>query len=222
MRYATLTTLLIALNLIAYLVTVIQSGSVQSIPLRTLVGDGALYGPLVVLQGEWWRLLSAIFLHGGAMHIVMNMVSLYIVGRGTELYFSKAAYVAIYLLSGLIGAMASLYTHPFDVAMGASGAIFGIFGALLGFFLVHRDRLGADAKRVFEDFVTIIVLNVALGFAMPSIDMSAHIGGFITGLIGGVLVASRPQRLAWFVASALIALWIGKGVLETHYATLPF
>jgi len=215
-----LTFTLIALNLAAYAFTALASGALGDIPPKTLVETGALYGPFVVFGGEWWRLFTAMFLHGGAMHLAMNMMSLYIVGRGAELYFSKATYLAIYLFSGLIGAEASLYAHPADVAMGASGAIFGIFGALVGYFLAFRQHLGPQAKEVFQDFMAIIGINVVLGLAMPSIDMSAHIGGFFTGLVGGVWLALRPAHLPFFIAACTALLFAGKAFLETYYATV--
>jgi rhomboid protease GluP len=219
MRYF-LTSSLIALNVAVYILTGLQSENFVDIPLRTLERYGALFGPAVVLGGEWWRLISAMFLHGGMTHILMNMVSLYIVGRGAELYFSKSAYLALYLFSGLFGGMASLYAHPDDIAMGASGAIFGIFGALAGFFFAHRQRLASHAKEMFQDFATIIVLNFALGMAVPSIDMSAHIGGLVTGFIGGYWLAKRPHHLVFFIAAATIAMIAGVRFLQGYYATL--
>jgi rhomboid protease GluP len=219
MRYP-LTALLIALNVVIYLFTALQSGNFVDIPLRTLAQDGALYGPLVVFGGEWWRLLGAMFLHGGMTHVLMNMVSLYIVGRGAELYFSKSAYLALYLFSGLIGGMASLYAHPDDIAMGASGAIFGIFGALAGFFFAHRRRLASHAKEMFQDFATVIVLNFALGMAVPSIDMSAHIGGLLTGFVGGYWLAKRPDHLLFFIGTMVALLAVCVTILQEHYATL--
>jgi len=215
-----LTLTLIVLNVAAYALSVFASGYIADIPSKTLIELGALYGPFVVFDHEWWRLITAMFLHGGAMHIAMNMISLYIVGRGAELYFSKSAYVALYLFSGLVGAEISLYAHPADVAMGASGAIFGIFGALIGFFIAHRHRLGPQAKEVFQDFAAIIGINVILGLAMPSIDMSAHIGGFFTGLVGGVWLALRPTHLPYFIALCTALLFAGKTFLETYYATV--
>ncbi|MBD3791561.1 MAG: rhomboid family intramembrane serine protease [Campylobacterales bacterium] len=174
---------------------------------RVLVAFGALYGPLVFVYDEWWRLLSAMFLHGGMTHLLMNMFSLYIVGRPTEIYFEKRAFLAIYFFSGLIGAVASLAMHPQSVGVGASGAIFGLFGALAGFFLVHRERIGAQSKLFMKNFGVIIALNVLLGLSIPSIDMSAHIGGLVAGVIGGMMLSYNPRWLLFYsVAMAVILL----------------
>jgi len=213
---------IIALNLFFYLISIVISGNIIEIDLQTLVDMGALYGPLVVLQGEWWRLLSAMFLHGGMTHILMNMFSLYLIGRGMELYFFKAAYIAIYLFSGLIGGIASLYMHPESVGIGASGAIFGVFGALGGFFLAHRERIATEqGKQIFKDFVVIIGLNLFLGLSVASIDMSAHIGGLLTGFTGGFLIARyRKAIIPFSIVSTVLVWYMLAYVLVERYAHL--
>ncbi len=208
---------IIFLNTLFFLLSALQSGNIVDIDLDTLVDLGALYGPLVVKQGEWWRLLSAMFLHGGMTHILMNMVSLYIIGRGMELYFPKAAYLAIYLLSGLVGGLLSLYMHPMSVGVGASGAIFGVFGALAGFFLAHRKRIGAYSREFMKDFVVILGLNLMLGLSISSIDMSAHIGGLVVGMLGGYMVAKYPRSLPFFVLFGIIIVIVGAQYLSLNY-----
>ena len=208
---------IIFLNTLFFLLSALQSGNIVDIDLDTLVNLGALYGPLVVQQGEWWRLLSAMFLHGGMTHILMNMVSLYIIGRGMELYFPKAAYLAIYLLSGLVGGLLSLYMHPMSVGIGASGAIFGVFGALAGFFLAHRKRIGAYSREFMRDFAVILGLNLMLGLSISSIDMSAHIGGLVTGMVGGYMIARYPRSLPFFVLFGIIIVIVGAQYLSLNY-----
>ncbi|MDD2450513.1 MAG: rhomboid family intramembrane serine protease [Sulfurovum sp.] len=202
-----ITNTLILLNLIAYIATALFSANLAEMDSRVLVAFGALYGPLIFVYDEWWRLLTAMFLHGGMTHLLMNMFSLYIVGRPAEIYFEKRAFLAIYFFSGLIGAAASLAIHPQSVGIGASGAIFGLFGALAGFFLVHRERIGAQSRAFMKNFGVIIALNVLLGLSIPSIDMSAHIGGLAAGAIGGMMVSYRPRWLRFYsVAMAVILL----------------
>jgi len=199
---------IIVLNLFFYLISIVLSGNIVDINLQTLVDMGALYGPLVVLQSQWWRLLSAIFLHGGMTHILMNMFSLYLIGRGMELYFSKAAYITIYLFSGFIGGIASLYMHPQSVGIGASGAIFGVFGALGGFFLAHKDRIATErGRQILKDFAIIIGLNLFLGLSVASIDMSAHIGGLLTGFTSGFLIARYRKAIIPFSIVLSILVW---------------
>ena len=86
--------------------------SIEDMNTQVLVDMGALYGPLVIIRDEWWRVFTSMFLHGGMTHILMNMFSLYLIGRGMEAYFQKRAYITIYILSGLLGSLASLYMHP--------------------------------------------------------------------------------------------------------------
>ncbi len=211
---------IVFLNSAVFLLTILLSGNVVDIDLNTLVDLGALYGPLVVLKGEWWRLVTAMFLHGGMTHILMNMVSLYIIGRGMELYFSKSAYVAIYLFSGLLGGMASLYMHPESVGIGASGAIFGVFGALGGFFLAHRNQIASHGREIMKDFAVILGLNLVLGLSIASIDMSAHVGGLIVGFIGGFMIAKRPENLVVFSVVSIATLFAGSWYLHVYYVQI--
>jgi rhomboid protease GluP len=204
-----LTSAIIALNLLIYLFSVLLSGEVIDMDLQVLVDMGALYGPLVVLKSEWWRLGSAMFLHGGMMHLLMNMVSLYIVGRGVENYFDKYTYAVLYLSSGLIGGIVSLAVHPQSVGIGASGAIFGLFGALAGFFLAYRKEIAAHSREFMQDFAAIIGLNLLLGLSIPSIDMSAHIGGLVTGFVGGYLLARRPHYLFGYAVLMSVVVMVG-------------
>jgi rhomboid protease GluP len=215
-----LTYSIIALNSIFFLLSVLLSGNLIDINLKILVNLGALYGPLVVLKGEWWRLLSAMFLHGGMTHILMNMVSLYIIGRGLEIYFSKTAYISIYLLSGLMGGMASLYMHTESVGIGASGAIFGVFGALAGFLLARRHQIASGGREIMKDFAAILGLNLLLGLSIESIDMSAHIGGLIVGLIGGFVIAKSSKGLVLFIGMGIAALILGAGFLYRYYVQI--
>ncbi len=169
---------------------------------------GASFGPSIILDGEVWRLFSAMFLHGGVEHVLMNMLSLFLVGRSVEMIFSKASYLSIYFISGLIGSLTSIYFHPITVGIGASGAIFGIFGAVVGFALVHRHRMQSEFRSFIKSVGIILILNLGIGLAFPNVDMSAHIGGMIVGIIGGAVVAKYPRGLLLyiFMASIVIAL----------------
>ena len=185
--------------------------------MQTLVDMGALYGPFTVLKGEWWRLFTAMFLHAGMTHLLMNMFSLYLIGRGAEMYFDTKSYLSIYLFSGLLGGLASLYVHPVSVGIGASGAIFGVFGALAGFFLAHREKIQEHTKAFMKDFSIIIMINIVLGLSIPSIDMSAHIAGLIIGFIGGFVLSKNSKWiLAYSIAMVFFIIAIGS-YLPDHY-----
>ena len=215
LNYYKITYSLIAVNVLLYLITSLVNLSMIEMDLEILVNMGALYGPFVVGNGEWWRLVSAMFLHGGMTHLLMNMFSLYLVGRGAELYFNVRSYLVLYFFSGLIGSMVSLYVHPLSVGVGASGAIFGIFGALAGFFLAHRERIEAHTKAFMKSFSVIIVINVVLGLSIEAIDMSAHIGGLITGFMGGFAISKNPK---WLWVYSIVMLL----VMYAFYVYLPF
>lgn len=196
---------IIILNLIVYLFSSLLSRDIVDMDMQTLVDMGALYGPLTVLKGEWWRLFTAMFLHGGITHLLMNMVSLYLIGRGAEMYFDTKSYLSIYLFSGLIGGLVSLYMHPVSVGIGASGAIFGVFGALAGFFLAHREKIGAHTKAFMKEFSIIIGINMLIGFSIEAVDVSAHIGGLIIGFAGGFILSKDPKWI-WIYSIAMILL----------------
>ena len=208
---------IIAINVIVYIFSAFFSKDIVDMDMQTLVNMGALYGPLTVLKGEWWRLFTAMFLHGGMTHILMNMFSLYLIGRSVEIYFDTKSYLTIYLFSGLLGGLASLYMHPNSVGIGASGAIFGVFGALAGFFLAHRDKIAAHSKAFMKDFAVVLGINLVLGLSIPSIDVSAHIGGLIIGLIGGYVISKSP-KLIWAYSAAMIFIMFSMmQYLPAHY-----
>lgn len=213
---------LIAFNVVVYLFSVFLSHTIVDIDMQVLVDMGALFGPYAVLHEQWWRLLSAMFLHGGVTHLLMNMVSLYLVGRGVERYFTISSYLLLYLFSGLLGGMVSLYMHPVSVGVGASGAIFGVFGAMAGFFLAHRHQIQAHTKAFMKDFAVILGINLVLGFSIASIDVSAHVGGLVVGILGGFMVSKSPQLL-WLYSMLMVAcLGVFIYILPSSYANIPF
>lgn len=218
-RY-TLTYILIASSSVVYLFSSLLSQSLIDMDMQILVDMGALFGPYTVLKGEWWRLLTAMFLHGGMTHILMNMLSLYIVGRGAEMYFDTKSYLSIYFFSGIIGGLVSLYMHPVSVGVGASGAIFGVFGALAGFFLAHRDKIASHSKAFMKDFGIIIVINIVIGLSIPSIDVSAHIGGLIIGFIGGFVLSKDPKWIWVYNTMMILVLMAFVSYLPDHYVQI--
>ncbi len=210
---------IIIINIIIYIISAIASMDLMDMNGKVLLDMGALYTPYIVLDKEWWRLGTAMFLHGGMMHIVMNMFSLYIVGRGVEVYFNKASYLAIYISAGLVGGIVSIYIHQENIGIGASGAIFGIFGSLAGLLLANRAFINAKSKAFIKSFGMIIGLNLILGLSIPSIDMSAHIGGLIVGILSGFILSKNP-RWIWIYSVCISILIIGASAyLSNQYAT---
>jgi rhomboid protease GluP len=180
--------------------------------------NGVLHGYSVVVKGEWSWLFISIFLHSGAMHIVMNMLSLYMVGTVVEKIFSKSAYLGIYFVSALIGSFSSIYVHLGGQAVGASGAIFGLFGALAGFAFVHRITMREQFMSFIKDFGVILLINLVIGFVFPSIDVSAHVGGLVAGMVGGFMIAKNPKYLWAYLGIALVLVWLSYGYLPELYA----
>ena len=158
-----------------------------------------LNGYLVFFKGEWYRLFTSIFLHWDMMHIVMNMLSIYMVGTMVERLFSIRGYLSIYFVSALFGSFASMYMHKEGLSAGASGAIFGVFGALAGFAWMHRSTMQQQFMEFMRSFGMILLLNLGIGLIFPSIDMSAHIGGLIAGLLGGLMLAKGLKYLSLYL-----------------------
>lgn len=145
----------------------------------TLVKYGANSSTLVK-GGEYYRLFSYMFLHAGFIHILLNMYSLYIVGPQVENFFGKWKYILIYLFSGISGGLLSIAFNGNTISVGASGAIFGLFGALIYFGYNYRGYIGTIIR---SQIVPIVIYNLLMGFFIPGIDVSGHVGGLLGGLI---------------------------------------
>lgn len=166
-----ITYILIFINVLFYVLSIISNSFYNSMVLN----------PSKILNGEYYRLLSCIFMHGGIIHLLCNMYCLYVIGPQVESFFGKIKYIVIYLLSGIIGSLMSLSITN-SISLGASGAIFGLLGSILYFGYHYRVYLSQAIK---SQIIPIIVLNLFLGFMLNGVDNAAHIGG----LIGGVLVS---------------------------------
>ena len=158
----------------------------------TLIAFGALQASAVA-AGDYWRLLTAMFLHSGVWHLGLNCAGLFILGTQAEKVYGHVRFSAIYLLSGL-GASAFSYALNLSraenaVGVGASGAIFGLLGALAAFFLANRDKLGDMGRRSFTALLILAGVNLAFGLAIPGIDNYAHVGGFAAGALLGLAFA---------------------------------
>lgn len=164
--------------LVFILMYVLGNGSTDN---YTLLVFGANVDTLTK-NGDYYRLFTSMFLHIGILHLLCNMYSLYIIGKEVENVFGKVKYLIIYLLSGIAGSILSLAFNHNTICAGASGAIFGLLGALLYFGYYYRTYLGATLTR---SIIPVIVLNLIIGFTSSGIDNVAHIGG----LVGGILIA---------------------------------
>ncbi len=152
-----------------------------------VLGRGALV-PAAVAQGDVWRLLTSIFLHSGLLHLAFNMVALYFLGTFAESAFGRWRFFALYALSGLSGGLAYLYFGVFDrPAVGASGAIFGLLGSILGYAL--RRGTFSWQNPLIRQLLILLALNVYLGLSIGNISNTAHMGGLAGGFIFGWLMA---------------------------------
>ncbi|WP_332691062.1 rhomboid family intramembrane serine protease [Halalkalibacter lacteus] len=158
-----------------------QNGGSTSI--LTLIEFGAKYNPLII-EGEWWRLLSAMFLHITFLHLFMNSLALFYLGGAVERMYGTARFLIIYFIAGLTGSIAS-FSFNEQVAAGASGAIFGCFGALLYFGTVYKKLF---FRTMGKSVLTILVINLIFGFVVPMVDNGAHIGGLLGGFLACVIV----------------------------------
>ena len=224
----TLTHVLFGANIAVYLAMSLAAGSPTDFPPSITLHFGANYGPLT-LGGQWWRVLTYMFLHGGPMHILFNMWCLWDLGRLCESLYGRWTYAAIYLITGIAGGVASVGWNPRALSVGASGAIFGLAGALLasfylGEFSVPRYALSGTLKSL----AFFIGFNVLFGagfnfFAGGSggIDNACHAGGLVSGLALGALIAKLapqsdavPRRAGVIGVVALAVLAAGLGVRQ--------
>ena len=144
--------------------------------------------PALVARGEVWLLFSSMFLHAGFVHLALNMLSLYFLGSFVEVAFGRSRFLALYLASGLAGGIAYLYFGTFDrSAVGASGAIFGLLGGVLGYSL--RRGTFSWQNPLIRQLLILTALNLYFGFSVSNISNTAHIGGLVGGLAFGWLVA---------------------------------
>ncbi|ABK60459.1 rhomboid family protein [Clostridium novyi] len=175
------TFILIIINVIMYIITAILSQNILDSDIRVLLFLGANENTLVS-NGEYYRLFTCMFLHGGLIHLLANMYALGAIGPIVERIYGKVKYIIIYLVGGIISSIAS---HFFlrGVSIGASGAIFALLGVMLIITIERKDIVG---NGVIKDIVFIIVINIFIGLSSNDIDNFAHLGG----LLGGVILAN--------------------------------
>lgn len=160
----------------------------------TLLEAGAMV-PLLVAGGEWWRLLTAIFLHIGLLHLAFNSLALFVFGGLIEEALGSARMVAVYLVSGFAASATSYaFGSPLVAAVGASGAIFGMLGAWLAYNL--RRRSLSLARSNVQSALFLIGINLVFGFTIPGIDNLAHIGGLVSGVAAGFAAEGFGRRTA--------------------------
>lgn len=188
MRRYPATIALVLANVLAYAWEVATGTNFDSN--RSLFEHGALFGPAVTQQGEWWRVITGAFLHAGLPHIALNMIALWQLGMVVEILMGSWRMLAVYSIALLGGGYAVVYFAPNDVTVGASGAIFGLFGALLAIGV----RMGQRGRALISQVLPILLLNLVFTFAIPFISKAGHVGGLLSGFFAGlVLFAMKPR-----------------------------
>jgi rhomboid protease GluP len=182
---------LVALNCLVFIATVVAGSGVFEPNSKILIQWGTNYGPLT-LDGEWWRLFTATFLHFGILHLLLNMWALWSLGTLTERFFGSVHYLLLYLFAGMCGSIASLLWNPDVNSAGASGAIFGVIGGLLAFMVNPQTRMPPSVVFAQRNSALVFIgYNLLNGFSHAGIDNAAHIGGLIGGFSMGWCLA-RP------------------------------
>lgn len=169
---------IIAINVLMYVIASMLSGDFINSSDQVLLLLGAKVNELIT-GGEYYRLITSMFLHGGLIHILLNMYALYSIGPIVEKIYGPKKYIVIYFVSGILSSLLSYIMSP-AMSIGASGAIFGLLGALLVYAYKMRKRIG---KGLIKNIVTVIGINLFIGMTIPNIDNFAHVGGLIGGLV---------------------------------------
>ncbi len=178
---------IIAINFIIFIITMLP-----------YIGDAIFYAGVnvnyLVSGGQWWRVITSLFLHAGFMHVLFNMFSLFLFGPELEKIAGKARFLTIYFLAGIFGNVATFVTQDATYAtVGASGAIYGIFGAFAALVYYTR-RTMPQLKQVI---MPLIIISVIITFLTPNINIAGHIGGLITGFLLGLSYFSPKNIIRW-------------------------
>ncbi len=173
---------IIFINVLIFLLSAYLSKNLFNIDYVLLIILGGKYGPLIN-KGQYFRLFTCMFLHGGITHLLCNMYSLYIVGQQIEVIYGKLKYIIIYVITGVLSSFISYIMEPEVLSVGASGAIFGLVGALLAFAYSERNKMN---KKYISGLIQVTMINLIIGFTMDNIDNYAHIGGVLSGIVIGL------------------------------------
>lgn len=200
-----------AIQILMFLFLEWKGGSTNT---STLVQYGAKFNPLI-FEGEWWRFFTPIVLHIGFVHLLMNTLSLFYLGTAVERLFGNFRFLFIYILAGFTGALASFLFND-GVSAGASGAIFGCFGALLFFGCIFKDLF---FRTIGMNIFVVLGINLALGYVLPGIDNAGHIGGLAGGFLAAAIIHLPRKKnllvqLPAFLGTVIIIsslLWYGYG-----------
>jgi membrane associated rhomboid family serine protease len=213
-----MTRFLIALNAIGYLweIKVAGPGMLSFAGggnIQRVLDEGSLYPAAVLQNGQWWRIFTSAFLHGGLLHIGVNMLSLWFLGRFIEYALGPWRVLVVYVVSLVAAGLGVVYfSPPIAATVGASGAIFGLFGALFAIGL----KLGRPGMDLIKANLGILVINLIITFTVPSISWQAHISGLVAGFLLTLVIFAPPRRVHPVVVDARSGT-----PLESEYESPP-
>lgn len=216
------TPVIVVINCLVFLFLLSKGAGITGSNIDVYIEYGANFGPLT-RQGEWWRLLSANFLHFGIIHLAFNMWALWEAGRLTERLYGHTNFFTIYLYAGLLGSLGSLYwSNDSVVSAGASGAVFGVFGALLAYLVTQKHSIPYELlKRLRHSALFFTGFSLFYGFSVPGIDNAAHLGGLAGGVLLGLILSRPISDTKPRVEKTLIANVLGIIVLITAVQLSP-
>ncbi len=214
---------LIAVNAVIFVAMLVNGVDVMTPTNESLIKWGANYGPRTT-AGEWWRLFTCTFLHAGVIHVAMNMVVLFNIGPFVERLTGRVGFLILYVFAGLAGSVASIAWQPYVLSVGASGAVFGMYGALLGFLLRGKGSIPREVLSELQKSAMVFLgYNLLFGLSQKGIDMAAHLGGLAGGFVGGLLLSHpiTPAGVRGRLGRAAALALIGFGTLAGLTQVLP-
>jgi rhomboid protease GluP len=204
----TLTQIILGADVMVFIAMVLASGPSLDFTGQVMVHFGANFGPLT-LSGQWWRLVTYMFLHGGLMHVAFNMWCLWDLGSLCESLYGRWTFAAIYLITGIAGGLASVGWNPAVLSVGASGAIFGLAGALISSFYLGEFSVPRVAiQGTLRSLLFFVGFNVLFGSMISGIDNACHAGGLVSGLILGALIARLAPQQGSPLRRAAVVLFV--------------
>ena len=225
--YAPVTPILMLLNVGVFAAMAVAGARPWNPSTETLLAWGANHGP-TAFGGEWWQLFTAAFLHSGLPHLVLNMACLLVAGSLCERLIGGPGFLLMYLASALAGSLTSVAWSPLAVSVGASGAVFGVFGANFAATLRAAETIPLTLlRRLQTEAVKLLAINFAVGFFSPNIDVAAHVGGLACGFVAGFILghplrpdAARRRMVRNLGAAVILAPLLGLvAVVASHRVT---
>jgi len=186
--------LILIFNGIAFVMLMLAGGSTDP---DVLIRFGALSSNLIS-EGQYWRLITCIFLHANLMHLGVNAFSLFIFGPTAEIFFGRIKFLLIYLIAGIGGSATSyVFIDPRSIGVGASGAVFGVLGAIAVYYYLNNHIYGKYGRGMMAGIGVIVLLNLGFGFTVEGVDNWAHIGGLVFGILGTFALQKRKSELGF-------------------------